>query len=234
MARLAPGGAAADIAEGVAVRVPKLEGVVARCRDGRHRQHDRLAADIDEGLGIDRVVVGRGDLLELGPAQVAHQTELVDGRLRVALGHDVGAGAPAHQLFEQHRRIAPDDGVGAQIEGLGLRPGKPAQVRRRGALVFGDRRQWCQATGRSAPTTAARSDHCRHGRSFPEWQEGRRQPFGIRILTVKLYRSSGTVKSSAKLCSYCAVNCTGVVPNRCSLASFTPSGRLTQSFSSQS
>ena len=134
---IAPGRPAADIAEGIAVRVPQLEGVIARGGHGRNGQDHGFAADIDEGLGIDRVIVRRCNLLELGAAQVANQTELVDRRLRVSLGNNVGACPPAHQLLEQDRGIPPDDGIRAEEEGFRLWPAQPGQIRRRSPLVFG-------------------------------------------------------------------------------------------------
>ena len=157
---VAPRCAAADIAEGIAIRVPQLEGVVARGRNRRNRQDHRFAADIDKGLGIDRVVVRRRNLLELRSAQIADKAKLVDRRLRVSLGDDVRAGASPHQLLEQNRRVAPNDGIRAKVEGFSLWPAQPGKIWRWRSLVLGPghrrsgQRQCCQREHRGQPKLA--------------------------------------------------------------------------------
>ena len=77
------GGAAADIGEVERVHVDELQRVVAALLDRRHREHERLGAQVRADVGIGRVGVGRLDRLVVGRVDARVVEDRVPGRLEL-------------------------------------------------------------------------------------------------------------------------------------------------------
>ena len=116
------GGAAAHIGEVERVHVDELDRVIAALVDRRHRDHQRLGAQIGADERIGRVGIGRLDRLVVGRIDARVVDQRVPGRL--VFGAAAIDEVRILDAIVVDQRKTPNDGV----------PGDGAHFRRRHAL----------------------------------------------------------------------------------------------------
>ena len=101
---LIAGGAGADVIEVVGAQVDQLEAVVA-ILDRRHLQHHRLGAQVEQGAGVEGVVVRRDDFVVLRAEQTRFAVEAIERQFGIDRGEhfvvfDGGVGEDVSLLCE--------------------------------------------------------------------------------------------------------------------------------------